>query len=133
MMPETSYEAVFSNEKLKNIFPENRSDQFFEALFGDAAEGAYDISLEYKDGNNDRLKFNILLKQRPGKCLACNLTYGLPKVFSRHPVIDIKGVVENVNDCLEDGLKCGEWTLGRTLEISRDVHIVPLSIALILA
>ena len=79
--------ALFTDETLKMIFPAQRADQFFEALYGDVEEGAYDISLKFKDHDPARknLIFLIELIERKGKCLVCNLTYGLPEVFSTAP------------------------------------------------
>ena len=76
------------------------------------------------------LVFNLELHQRPGKCLACNLTYGLPSVFARHPVIDIQGVVRQVDQMLQDRARCIDWQLGNTREIKRGLHTVPLIIHL---
>ena len=129
-MAEPNYSEIFTREVLEKLFPENRSDNFFDALYGDPSEGAYDISLEFKGHSQDRLHFEFHLKERPGKCLACNLTYGLPQVFSRHPIIDVKGVVQEIDNLLNGRSKCGEWQLGRTREVSRKLHIVPLTIKL---
>jgi hypothetical protein len=129
-MPTPSYETLFSRQVLDEIFPPDRADRFFEALFGDAEEGAYDIHLAYRSGNDDHIDFEFELKQRPGKCLACNLTYGLPDVFRRHPVIDIAGVVRQIDARMTNGKRCGEWSLGRTREISRELHALPLTVNL---
>ena len=88
----SQYIDVFTDDKLQVIFPKDRADAFFDALFGDAEEGSYDIGLGYAGGTADALNFELRLTQRPGKCLACNLTYGLPQVFSRHPVINVQGI-----------------------------------------
>ncbi len=124
------FKSIFTQDKLNNLFPEGRSNAFFEALLGDATEGAYDIRLTYDTCQEARLVFNFELHQRPGKCLACNLTYGLPKVFSRHPVIDIPGVVQQIDTLLNDRASCGDWELGNTREIKRGLHKVPLIIKL---
>ena len=68
------------------------------------------------------------MTQRPGKCLACNLTYGLPQVFSRHPIINIQGVADDVAEAAGSGLDT--WDLGPTREMSRQLHVVPLTIRL---
>lgn len=94
-MPVLLYETLFPQHVLDEIFPSDRADRFFEALLGDASEGAYDIMLTYAGETDDRIDFEFQLKQRPGRCLACNLTYGLPEVFKRHPIIDIAGVVRS--------------------------------------
>lgn len=118
---------VFTPDKLAGLFPAEKSNEFFDALFGDASEGAYDIELTYKGSNNEFMEFEFLLKQRPGKCLACNLTYGLPQVFSRHPIINVKKLVNDI--IAVAGLKeSAEWGLGATREISRNLHAIPLRI-----
>lgn len=120
---------VFTPERLIGLFPAERSDEFFDALLGDASEGAYDIELNYKGSNSEFMEFEFLLRQRPGKCLACNLTYGLPQVFSRHPIINVKKLVSDLASAA--GLKSdAEWGLGPTREVSRSLHIIPLRIKL---
>ena len=96
------YTALFNQERLDALFPADRADQFFEALLGDAEDGAYDIRLEYNEFKENQLHFELQLHQRPRKCLRCNLTHGLPNVFSRHPVINIQGVVDQI-EALMDG------------------------------
>ena len=129
-MDEKNINAIFSLDALKKIFPEDRADQFFEALYGEVEEGAYTIGLKFTGVNSERktLLFELELQERPGKCLACNLTYGLPEVFSRHPIINIKGLVKEIEGLLGDGLQCTQWSLGRTLEVSKKVHSIPLTI-----
>jgi hypothetical protein len=117
---------LFSNEKLDQLFPPERSDLFFDALLGDPREGAYDIRLVFRDFRSDQLLFDLELHQRPNKCLACNLTYGLPTVFARHPVIDIQGVVDQIDVLLDGAGHCTSWKLGATVEKSRRLHAVPL-------
>jgi hypothetical protein len=126
----TTFTALFSREKLDELLPTERADQFFEALLGDADEGAYDIRLGFKEFKSGRLHFELQLHQRPRKCLACNLTYGLPNVFSRHPVIDIQGLVDGIGTLLDGQGRCTGWKLGNTQEISRQLHVVPLVIDL---
>ena len=67
-----NYSALFSQDKLDSLFPLERSNAFFEALFGDSDEGAYDIRLTFKECQNTKLLFALELHQRPGRCLACN-------------------------------------------------------------
>jgi hypothetical protein len=124
-------ERIFTRQVLDQIFPPQRADQFFDALLGDADEGAYDIRLACDGLRGNELIFNLELHQRPGKCLACNLTYGLPTVFSRHPVIDLKAVVAQIDSLLDGQRHCGAWELGATQEVSRQLHIVPLRITLL--
>lgn len=127
---EDRWQTLFTREQLDRLLPEERADHFFDALLGDPAEGAYDIRLAYDGCDGRQLRFNIELRQRPGKCLACNLTYGLPTVFSRHPVIDIAGVVARIDQLLDGQGRCGAWRLAATREISRQLHVVPLTIDL---
>lgn len=124
------YDSIFTPAALIGVFPPERTDLFFEALFGDAAEGSFDIELTYAGSGDNRLCFDLRLLQRPGKCLACNLTYGLPQVFSRHPVINLKAVVDSIDQLLGDKASCTDWRLGRTREVSRELHVVPLQIEL---
>lgn len=121
---------IFTKDVLENLFPSNKADDFFEALYGDADEGAYDISLSYLKKDDEMLEFALELKQRPGKCLACNLTYGLPDVFSRHPLINIKGLVSEILKLAGEDVNSIEWKFGHTREISRKLHIVPLLISI---
>ncbi len=131
-MNSINLDEIFSEQVLGEMFPADRADNFFEALLGDAADGAYDISLTYQ-GYNDRnngLRFQLDLLERPGCCLACNLTYGLPEVFSRHPVINIKGLVEEIEGKLSGNAKCESWKLGHTVPSSKNLHSIPLEITL---
>lgn len=124
------FDTMFRQERLDELFPMDRADQFFDALLGDADEGAYDIRLTFKSYQNSELRFELKLKQRPGKCLACNLTYGLPQVFARHPIIDIDGVVSQIDKLIAGHATCKEWKLEATREIGRDLHVVPLIITI---
>jgi hypothetical protein len=121
---------LFRDETLAGIFPVDRADQFFDALYGDRSEGAYDIRLVFVKQTDNILNFEFQLTQRPGKCLACNLTYGLPDVFARHPVIDVRGVVEKIGRILGGRKKIANWKLGNTREISRSLHVIPLAVVL---
>jgi hypothetical protein len=121
---------LFTPDTLRKLFPEDRSDQFFEALYGDVEEGAYDISLGYIGARENRLEFLLRLTQRPGKCITCSLTYGLPEVFSRHPIINVNGLVQNIESLLNGRGRCVGWQLGSTREISNNVHVIPLDIFL---
>ncbi|PIE72903.1 MAG: pancreas/duodenum homeobox protein 1 [Deltaproteobacteria bacterium] len=121
---------ILTKENLSKIFPKERSNQFFEALFGDAAEGAYDIELGFRDVDQTTLTLELLLHQRPNCCLACNLTQGLPQVFSRHPIININGVVREIDALLGDDISCGDWSLGHTEQRQQDLHLIPLYVSL---
>ncbi|MCF8105597.1 MAG: pancreas/duodenum homeobox protein 1 [Desulfohalobiaceae bacterium] len=120
-----NYSANFDETSLSAIFPPEKTRDFFEALFGNDAEGAFDIRLSFKDRLDDQLHFEFELHERPGKCLSCNLTYGLPEVFSRHPVIDVKGIVSQIDARLPDA-SCVDWKLGTTREESDRLHCIPL-------
>ena len=117
---------LFTKEKLDNIFPADRTDTFFEALYGDVSEGAYDISLEFSRIEEDNLIFEFQLKQRPGRCLACNITHGLPMVFSRHPVINLNGIAKEINTLLNGKATCTGWDVKQTKEIDRTLHLLPV-------
>ncbi len=125
-------EQIFTPAALTALFPPERTRDFFEALFGDADEGAYDIALSFEgyDAGRQSLHFSLNLRERPGCCLACNLTHGLPEVFRRHPVINVKGLVEDIGKLLDGEMICEKWQLGRTLQKSRSLHCIPLQIEL---
>ncbi len=123
---------LFDDQVLNDLFPPERTDDFFEALFGDADEGAYDIHLRF-DGHEatpNSLRFFLDLIERPGCCLACNLTYGLPEVFSRHPVINIKGLVADIEEKLDGRARCVDWQLGTTVQQSKGLYSIPMIIQL---
>jgi hypothetical protein len=121
---------IFTDSTLTKLFPPEKADEFFDALFGDASEGAYDISLKFITyvPDDKELHFELHLTERPGKCLACNLTYGLPEVFSRHPLININGLVTDINATLNGLLKTKEWSLKNTRTISANLHVIPFVI-----
>ncbi len=121
-------DTVFSPQQLEQIFPAQRSRDFFEALYGDDDDAAFDIKLAFSGANDQRLHFKFLLIQRPGKCLACNLTYGLPNVFSRHPVINIHGIVGDVAQVLDLCPSRLQWNLGQTEPSRPDLHAISLTI-----
>ena len=126
----TDWKQIFSRTTLRELFPQERTDAFFDALFGDASEGAYDIELSFDryDRAARNLRFLLNLRERPGRCLACNLTYGLPEVFARHPVIDLKGLVGDIEARLGGEMVCGDWRLGRTVQQDNALHSIPLEI-----
>lgn len=127
-MGKDPFDTLFTPDRLEGLFPADRADQFFEALFGDASEGAYDIELRYDGFRDNNLQFAFHLTERPGKCLSCSLTYGLPHVFSRHPVIGVADLVSGIDALLDGTHRCGTWEMGRTQEIDRRNHVVSLSI-----
>ena len=126
-------DAVFADPALlAELFPPERTNEFFDALFGDPEEGAYNIALRYggsADGGRT-LTFFFDLHQRPGKCLACNLTSGLPEVFGRHPVIGVKALAAAVAGRLGRDAACADWALGRTIQEERTRFCIPLTITL---
>ena len=123
---------LFTKEVLEGLLPSQLSNDFFEALYGDADEGAYNISLSFNDYDPEQktLSFELLLIERPDKCLACNLTYGLPDVFSCHPLLNIKGMVEKIDALLGGDTNCTGWELGRTQTPASNMHAIPLIIQL---
>jgi len=131
-MLHTNINEIFTKEVLEDLLPPQRSDEFFEALYGDADEGAYDIRLSFKnyDTEENWLFFELQLHERPEKCLACNLTYGLPQVFSRHPLLNIQGMVEKIITLLGADIKSTGWELGRTRTAAANMHSIPLTIHL---
>jgi len=129
-MDTKNIDALFTPETLQRLFPRERSNDFFDALFGDASEGAYDIELAYNGTDGESINLELRLHERPGCCLACNLTQGLPQVFTRHPVINVAGVVEAVDGLLAGQARCREWALGRTEQRSKEMHLIPLTIKL---
>lgn len=120
------YEEVFSAARLLELFPPERTDAFFEALFGGAEDGAYDIRLAFSQGGERRLVFLFELRQRGHMCLACNLTHGLPQVFARHPVIDARGLAAQLAALVDWPEGSWTWELERTEEVSDALHVVPL-------
>ena len=74
--------------------------------------------------------FEFHLTRRPGKCLRCNLTYGLPQVFSRHPIIDVKGLIKKIDQRLTGQARCRDWKIGETVEASDALHVIPLTVFL---
>ena len=130
MMETKGFDKLFATDVLQQLFPKDRSDQFFDALYGDVEEGDYDISLEFIGSRGNRLEFMLRLTQRPGKCITCSLTYGLPEVFTRHPIINIKGLVQNIGALLDSSGQVTDWQLGPTQEVSDVVHVIPFVINL---
>ncbi len=129
-MEDRNFEGLFTLEAMERLFPSDRADRFFDALYGDAAEGAFDINLVFRGKEDNALRFEFHLKQRPGKCLVCNLTYGLPEVFSRHPVIGVEALTEEIDSLMNGQARCGRWRFGMTRETSGEWHIVPFVIDL---
>jgi len=129
-MNTSAIDSIFTQETLRQLFPKERTNDFFEALFGDAEDGAYDIELDYGGTSGQTLTMELKLHERPGCCLACNLTQGLPQVFSRHPVINVTGLVADIDKLLGDIANCEEWSLGYTEQRSKEMHVIPINITL---
>lgn len=131
-MNDQTLRTLFTDEVLAELFPQERTNEFFEALFGDASEGAFDIKLRYYGYDKDAktLQFNLDLHERPGCCLVCSLTYGLPEVFSRHPIINATGLVNEIGNKLEKMATCIDWKLGTTIQQEKSRHSIPLTITL---
>ena len=127
-MSNENYAEIFDKNCLDNLLPIERSNDFFDALFGDASEGAYDIRLHFADSSSNSLQFELHLVQRPGKCLACNLTFGLPEVFSRHPVINLAGVAHSACELADVPTDSMQWKLGTTQSPSSQLHKIPFTI-----
>lgn len=128
-MNQKNFEAIFTPETMGALFPAERSNAFFEALYGDVEEGAYDIGIEFKGEKKDGvLEFVFGLDQRPGKCIVCSLTYGLPEVFVRHPIIAMTKLIQNIAEKLGKTADQIQWELGATREVSRSRHEIPLLI-----
>ena len=127
-MSSDAISAMFTDTVLEALFPAQRADRFFEAMYGDVSEGAYDISLVFDKQVDNTLKFQFHITNRPGQCLRCNMTYGLPEVFLRHPLININGIVKKIETLLngKENIEC--WELGKTQEITTQLHVIPLTI-----
>jgi hypothetical protein len=122
----TNADQIFTPASLDEIFPPSITDAFFEALFGDAEDGAYDIRLRFEGQSPEELRFAFHLMQRPGMCLACNLTYGLPQVFTRHPLLGVGKLAQSLADRVNASM--ASWALGSTREVSRSLHVIPFII-----
>ena len=117
--------AELDQKVLDETFPPERTDAFFDALFGGAEEGAYDIRLVPLGVTDKEARLAFELRQRPGKCLKCSLTYGLPQVFKRHPVLNVATVARDVAGRLGWEGEPG-WDLGPTEEVDAETHVIPL-------
>jgi hypothetical protein len=129
MTENKDFTQKFSQKTLDQIFPPEKTDAFFEAMLGDASEGAYDIRLIYQGIQMNTLQFAFELTQRPNKCLACSVTYGLPQVFKRHRIIDTENIVKQIEAIIGND-RMLSWELQPTLPIDQHVHLVPLHITI---
>lgn len=130
-MTTPKYSAIFTPERLASLFPSARNEAFFEALYGDAKDATFIIRLEFLRGDAQRLDFQFRLDELPGKCLACNLTYGMPKVFARHPVINLTGLIREIGQVLDIPLHRLSGELGHTAVHSPSLHLIPLTISIV--
>ena len=121
-MDQAEFNQIFTQDFLDQLLPLNLSNQFFEALYGDASDGAYDIRLQFVSASDKQIVLEFNLTQRPDKCMVCSLTYGLPNVFSRHPLININNMIKKIE---EKGVKVEKWYLGDTKELNTSLHTIP--------
>ncbi len=124
----TDKASILTQDMLDALLPAERSDAFFEALYGEAEEGAYTITLVLREVTENNVKLAFELHQRPGKCLVCSLTYGLPQVFQRHPLINTNGMAQEVAKVLGWDASQMTWELGRTEEHGAALHSIPFTI-----
>jgi len=128
-MDDTKAGQGLTQKELETLFPEERSHDFFDAFYGGSEDSHFDIRLGFDGVRDNRYYFFFELIERPGKCLACNMTYGLPHVFARHPVINIQGLVADIASLF--GLQTSgiSWSLGNTTTQSSKLHRIPLIIS----
>ncbi len=120
--------SLLTQDKLDALLPPERSDAFFEALYGEAEEGAYTITLVAREITDTEAKLAFELHQRPGKCLVCSLTYGLPQVFQRHPLINTAGMAQEIAGILGWDAASASFELGRTEEHGAALHSIPFTV-----
>ncbi len=120
--------TTLSQELLDTLLPAERSNEFFDAMYGDAEEGAYNIKLVARSVDESKAHLVFELHQRPEKCLVCSLTYGLPQVFQRHPLINTANIAKEVAKALGWNPDTVSFTLGRTEEHGSDLHSIPFII-----
>lgn len=111
---------------LEKMLPPEKTDEFFDAIYGGSEEGAYTIVPVLKKLTQDAAVVDLELRRRPGQCLKCSLTYGLPEVFRRHPLLNIAGFVKEIAH--KAGWSNYSWELGETEDRGEDLHSVPLTI-----
>ena len=126
-MTQLDFSDLFTQKKVQALFPAAKADDFFEALYGDASEGAYDIKLKFDRQEDSQLIFEFQLTKREGKCLVCSLTYGLPEVFARHPIINLAGIAQSIDELLGGEARCTDWEIGATRSVSSELHIIPIT------
>ncbi len=119
---------LLTQDMLDALLPPERSDAFFDALYGDAEDGAYTIKLVLREVAEQSAHLAFELHQRPEKCLVCSLTYGLPQVFQRHPLINTQGMAQEIATTLGWDASGITWELGRTEEHGAALHSIPFTI-----
>jgi hypothetical protein len=121
---------LIQEEKLKELFPTGRDDEFFDAFYGGSEDGAFDIFFSFDSyrPDNSELIFGFNLKERPGKCMACNLTYGLPSVFEKSPIINLKRIINGINEMIAPHYEINGFMLGKTTPKAPKVNVIPLII-----
>ena len=117
---------IFTPQWTAEAFPPERAIEFFEALYGDPEDAAYNIEFAFVQADGLKLQFTFNLHQRAEQCLACNLTYGLPGVFLRHPIINARGLAEKI--AAVAGKKLIKWQFGQTMEFSQALHAIPFEV-----
>ena len=118
-----------TQSQLDALFPPEKSDAFFDALYGEAEEGAYTIRLEYQSETPTQLNCVFALHRRPGQCLVCQLTHGLPNVFRRHPVINAAGIARSLAELAGWNPDVIHWEIGETIQKSSSLHLIPFTVS----
>ena len=52
-----------------------------------------------------------------------------PIYRNRHPLINVKGLVGEIEKLLDGKFTCSSYKLGQTREVSKALHIIPLKIS----
>ncbi len=128
-MDENKVREILTRQFMETLFSQERSNDFFDAFYGGSEDSHFDIRMAFDGTRDNQLHFAFELIQRPGKCLACNMTYGLPHVFARHPVINIRELVEDIASALALDSSGLTWSLGNTFTQSSERHKIPLVIS----
>ena len=113
-MTTDTIKTVLTKENLEKIFPRQRANDFFEALFGDADEGAYDIELAYREHNGSTLVMDLLLR----RLLDLGIRLARPGEFSERAFLNGKldlAQAEAVADLIESGTEAAVRLASRTL------------------
>lgn len=118
---------TIGQDQLAKIFPPSKTDEFFDAIYGGAEDGAYDIVLTARDVSDNKASMAFELRKREGQCLKCSLTYGLPEVFKRHPVLNISGVAKDIGEILGWGENV-EWQIFPVQEVNDNLHVIPFTV-----